>query len=259
MRVLSVVFGILFCLKAFCFDPIVIVVGPPGSGKGYFSQFLSDRYSYAHISAGDLLREEVEKKTECGIKIEPILKRGDPVSAEIMQDVLKRKILEVSKNNRRFTIDGFGGQHPQDVSFLKQCLTDMGLFPQVFVVFIESRDENCMRRMIERRICPNCSRIYNLSSDKPKDGDKCDECGVQLVTRPQDTDSVIAHRIKRYRDCMERNYSQFADHFPSLTVNVDAMGDVTCFYDKIVSEVSTLESQDFFRLYCRMPISADKR
>jgi adenylate kinase len=238
--ILAFVF-VLFLAKAVSspMSGVLIVAGPPGSGKGYLANFFVDKYSFGHISAGDLLREEVSKKTPLGESIANIIKDGNPVKNEVMHTLLKSKVTEEKSKHSFLIIDGFGGQSGEDAPFLQNLLKQIDLFDRTIVVFLESTDEECQKRMAGRLICSTCSRIYNINTSKPKKENFCDFCDQPLIQRPQDTEGTIQKRITRYRDVMKDNYSKFSSIFPYIKFDVDHE-DCIEFYKKLAAAIQKL-------------------
>ncbi len=211
----------LFLTTIYALDPCLIVVGPPGSGKGNFSQYFMKNYGYVHISAGDLLRDEVEKQSEIGQLIEPIIKKGLPIHPDIMKKVLKSKMEQISKlqMTNRMIIDGYGGQHSGDIEFLSDILKELKLHDKTFVIFFESDNHVCIERMKSRLVCKQCGYVHNLITMPPKISDCCNQCSSKLIRRPQDEPKIITNRISHYRENMEPNYLKAKDFFPFIEIN----------------------------------------
>jgi adenylate kinase len=229
---------------------VLILTGPPGSGKGYLASFFVCNYHCGHISAGDLLREEVNKKTSIGISIEDTIRQGKPVANEVMHSLLRTKVIEEREKHSLLIIDGFGGQNSEDVPFLRTLLDQVGLGNRTIAVFLESTDEECQRRMEGRWICNTCARIYNVNTCQPKTENLCDVCNEQLVQRPQDTSKTIQERLARYRTVMAPNYLQFTQIFPWVSFDVDH-GECTEFYQKLATAIQHLPEfmdPDFVRV-----------
>jgi adenylate kinase len=218
---------------------VLIVVGPPGSGKGHLASFFVCNYQCGHISAGDLLREEVNKKTSIGIAIEDIITQGKPVANEVMHTLLQAKVIEQKERHGLFIIDGFGGQSNEDAPFLQNLLEREGLSNRTIAVFLESADEECQRRMEGRLICNTCARIYNTNTFPSEKEGFCDVCNERLIQRPQDTRETIQGRIVRYKTIMESNYSQFSRIFPYVRFDVD-QGECIDFYRKLATAIQHL-------------------
>ncbi|MDR1034895.1 MAG: nucleoside monophosphate kinase [Holosporales bacterium] len=213
---------------------VLILTGPPGSGKGHLASFFASNYPCGHISAGDLLREEVNKKTLIGLSIENTIRQGKPVANEVMHSLFRGKVTEEMGKHSLLIIDGFGGQSSEDVPFLRSLLEQEGLSDRTIAVFLESSDEECQKRMEGRLICNHCARVYNVNTCPPKTEILCDVCSKQLIQRPQDTVETIRNRLARYRTVMEPNYLQLTQIFPWVSFDVDH-GECTEFYQKLAT------------------------
>ena len=170
----------------------LIILGPPGTGKGTISRFIEAKFGCEHISTGDLLRAEVAKKTSIGIKIERILNEGKLVSNETAMQVLSKKIRSLKDG---FVLDGF----PRNIQQAK--LLD-GLLSQQkssldLVLEIDSDDKVVIERLSSRRQCIKCKRIYGHHVPSKKVG-VCDDCGSETIIREDDKSKAIKQRLKIY-------------------------------------------------------------
>lgn len=172
----------------------LVVLGPPGTGKGTISKFIETRFSCTHVSTGDLLREEVASQTELGKKIAPIMAEGKLVEDEI---VLKILIDKLSKLKRNFVLDGFPRNLNQG-ELLDHLLSELGINIDA-VLEIDSGDDVIVKRLSARRQCVKCKRIYGL--DVPsKDEGKCDDCHAETALREDDRPETVRKRLRVYAD-----------------------------------------------------------
>lgn len=211
---------LFFSPSLFSFDATILVFGPPGSGKGTFSQYLKENYRYNHISAGDLVRQEIDKKTAIGRSIEERVKRGEFIDSSIMHELIRCKVLEYKDAGRPFIIDGFG-RTQEDMQFLYTLLTSLDLLNNTFVLFLESPDEVCKERIMHRSLCSQCGHVYNTITSPPCLAERCDRCSGRLKQRLNDTPLVIEKRLKEYRTFTEGNYRKGLLFFPSLFYRTD--------------------------------------
>lgn len=202
-------------------EPVIIVLGPPGSGKGNFSQFLKENYNYNHLGAGDLLRQEINQKTSLGLQIEDVVKNGDYIDTQIMHYLMTKAVSELQKMGRPFTIDGFGGNE-HDMEFLQQLLSEHLLLTHTFVFFLDADDAVCKKRMSNRLICRQCEQIYNADSIIPEREGRCDHCSGELFRRNNDKLEIIEKRLRLYRESVEGNYRKALKFFPCLFFRADA-------------------------------------
>jgi adenylate kinase len=179
----------------------VILFGPPGAGKGTQAKFIVDHFSIPQISTGDLLRENVGKGTELGVKAKQIMNRGELVPDELVCDMVAVR-LTADDCARGFILDGF----PRTVAQAKWLDAQLegpvfdrlnGSRTPVVVSFVVEYNA-LLQRLTGRRSCPTCGRIYNVHFQPPQKPDTCDVDGTQLITRKDDREDVIAERLKAY-------------------------------------------------------------
>ena len=202
----------------------IIIFGPPGTGKSVYSQFLVERYSFKHIAMGDLLRREIEGKTKTGIKIGPIVDRGELVPDEITVDLLKKEIEKTEQDN--IVLDGF----PRDLNQAKKLDYIMSIDIALNIV---TSEKSIIKRISLRVICEKCDKVYNLVSLKPKQKDICDDCGGRLVQREDDKLKAIKERLKVY----QKNTHPVIDHYKEKGIlkEIDGEGSIEEVFKKVVA------------------------
>lgn len=223
-------------------DPIVIVVlGPPGSGKGTFSQFLKQNYKYAHLSAGDIVRREIENKTPIGLQIANIVEKGRYIDTQVMRELLTHKVYESKNDNVSFIIDGFG-RTDEEIQFLYNLLLQLNLISKTFVLFFDTNDALCEERMSNRIVCSRCEHIYNTSTAIPVIKGICDICSGRLKQRINDTPEIIKKKVHDYREKIEPNYKKSLLFFPYLFYCTDSGLDICMqFYKKLGAKISDFQ------------------
>lgn len=170
----------------------LVLLGPPGSGKGTYSSRIAKEFEIPHISTGDLLREEVKKGTELGERAKEYMNRGELVPNEIVLEILKQR-LQQPDCERGFILDGF----PRNLEQAKI----LGTIATIdLVIYLDVPDEIIIERLSNRRICRECGAIYNLKSMPPKVPGKCDVCGSELYQRDDDKPETIKNRLEVYRE-----------------------------------------------------------
>lgn len=208
----------VICFNNICAASVLILVGPPGSGKGHISQALRDGYGFNHISAGDLLRRAVDEKV-CGYEdIELKIKAGIPVENKVMHNLLKTQIERCINNGSRIIIDGFGGQSKEDVPFLYELLRINNLVVSAKTLYLVSSDDRCMERMGNRVICSVCARVYGRQMLQ-REG--CSVCGGKLSVRSGDDPNTAKRRLERYNQVMKDNYGLYKQYISYAEFNVD--------------------------------------
>lgn len=175
----------------------IIFIAPPAAGKGTQSDLLVKKYGYAHISTGDLLRNEVSEGTELGKELDSILKTGALVSDEIVTALLKKR-LSSDDVQKGFILDGYPRTVDQ-AKTLTELANELGIDLGV-ALYLDMDEVTAMHRALGRVTCPQCKRGYNKYEDvlKPKVENICDDCGVELTSRSDDNEETFKVRFQTY-------------------------------------------------------------
>ncbi|MCS7179935.1 MAG: adenylate kinase [bacterium] len=173
---------------------IIILLGPPGAGKGTVGERLSKILNMPLISTGDLLRENVKDKTELGLKAKEYMDRGELVPDNIVISILIKRI-EKDDCKNGFILDGFPRNINQALNLEKYVISE-----KVSVIYLKADDEFLINRLSNRRICENCGTIYHLINIPPKVNGVCDKCGGKLIQREDDREEVIRNRLIIYHE-----------------------------------------------------------
>ena len=204
----------------------VVLLGPPGAGKGTQSKRITEHYRIPQISTGDLLRENVKQGTPLGLQIHDLIARGELVSDHLVCDIVAWRLRETDAQ-RGFILDGFPRTGKQAVwldSFLKFEFGDPGKWSEwlPIVVCIKVDYNKLLLRITGRRTCPVDGTIYNIYSNPPLVDEICDKDGTKLVTRDDDREEVIRERL----DTFERQTKPVAEHYGRLGRVVEVNGDL---------------------------------
>jgi adenylate kinase len=173
----------------------IIFLGPPGSGKGTQAKELAKKFGVPHLSTGDMLREQIAAGTPLGLKVKPIMERGELVPDSLVLRIIAERIERVDCFHG-FVFDGF----PRTVTqarYLGELLKQHGL-KQPFVIHMVIGTAILMRRLTGRRVCSKCGEIYNIYNRPPKLPGICDIDGGELIHRPDDREEVVAPRLHAY-------------------------------------------------------------
>lgn len=175
----------------------IIFLAPPAAGKGTLSELLVEKYGYGHISTGDLLREEIKNKTEIGMQAESLMKEGKFVSDDVIIELISNRISKPDCENG-YILDGFPRTLVQAEKYdelLNELGKDLGV-----VIYINIDKQMAMQRACSRITCPKCGRIFNKYSNemKPKVEGICDDCGVELTQRADDSEETFVKRFDEY-------------------------------------------------------------
>lgn len=169
----------------------LVLIGPPGSGKGTQSNILVEKRGYAHVSTGDLLRSEVAKGTDLGVRIKSVMDNGELVTDELVTELLKENI---DLSSKQYIFDGFP-RNVHQAEVLDSVILD-GV--DYVAVFFNVNLERLIERVINRRVSSDGKHIYNLVSNPPKKEGLCDETGLHLIQREDDKEQVVRNRIEVY-------------------------------------------------------------
>jgi adenylate kinase len=166
----------------------VVFLGPPGAGKGTQAKRVVEKLGLLHLSTGDLLRDEVARKTTLGDKAKGYMDRGELVPEALIIDMIRGRFAQAKKG---FLLDGF----PRTVA---QAEALEGITGLDAVVSIELSREEVVRRLTSRRVCRGCGAIYNLTFNLSSDAGRCSACGGELYQRDDDRPAVIENRYDVY-------------------------------------------------------------
>jgi adenylate kinase len=173
----------------------VILIGPPGVGKGTQAKFLTERLRVPHVSTGDLLRAAVKEGTPLGRKAKGFMEAGQLVPDPLIGDLLAERLAQPDAGNG-FILDGFP-RTVEQVGILDRVLAGRGATLDRVLMLVAPEAE-IVRRLSGRRTCPSCGAVFHLESRPPKAAGVCDDCGSALVQRPDDTEEVIRERLRVY-------------------------------------------------------------
>jgi len=168
----------------------LVLLGPPGSGKGTQAKRLVEELKIAHISTGDLLREAVKAQSELGARSKEYMDAGKLVPDELVIALVREK---VSSLDGGFVLDGF----PRTIEQAKELES---ITPVDAVIDLEVDLDLLVERLTKRRSCRECGAVYHLMFNPPKEEGKCDRCGGELYQRSDDTEATVKQRLETYMD-----------------------------------------------------------
>jgi len=203
----------------------IILLGPPGVGKGTYAEILKEKLELPHISTGDILREMAKEETEEGKNIKEIMDKGNLIPDELITEILKKRLKKEDCKNG-FILDGYPRTIPQAESLKKIIKMDK-------VIDYAAKDEIILQRLGGRLTCRSCGAIFHAKNSPPKKNGICDNCGGELYTREDQTDEAIKERLKVYRNQTEPLIEYYQKE--ELLIEIDANAGLDQV-DKIIGE-----------------------
>jgi adenylate kinase len=199
----------------------LVLVGPPGAGKGTQAQFVSAHLAVLQISTGDIFRANVSEGTSLGKQAREFMDAGDLVPDEITVAMVRDR-LESDDADRGFLLDGFPRTVPQAVQ-LDEILRELDTELDVVLELVVD-DGEVVRRLSGRRTCRRCGHIWHVDFDPPSADGICDNCGGELFQRDDDQAATIRHRLEVYYEQTAPLIGYYAEQ--GILVGIDAMGPV---------------------------------
>lgn len=213
----------------------LVLVGPPGSGKGTQAKKLVEREQLSYIGTGEILRDAIRNGTALGAQIEPLLRQGLLVPDRVVNDVVA-ELFRSAKRPDRFVLDGYPRTLTQAVAFdelLRQLHQSIDA-----VVNLAISDDEVVHRISGRRCCTNvsCGRPYHLIASPPKVPNTCDKCGSPLFLRDDDREETIRRRLAEFH----KNTDSLLEHYTrqGLVRNISALDDMETIYANILAGLS---------------------
>ncbi len=186
---------------------VLILLGPPGSGKGTQATLLRDKFKLPHISTGDLLRDHIRRGTDLGSKAKSFIDKGLLVPDQIIMDLLFDRVAQ-KDCAQGYILDGF----PRTLAQAKKLQSHLEGRIKPVIIDLDLKDSQIIERLCKRVSCEQCGTPYHLKYSPPKEEGKCDKCKAILVQRSDDTPEVISKRLKVYHE----QTSPLIDYYSAL-------------------------------------------
>jgi adenylate kinase len=209
----------------------IVLLGPPGSGKGTQADLLAQRYSLTHISTGDILRQAMHEQTALGRQAEKQIKAGQLVSDDIVSELVDEQLKTQKMHTRGFLFDGYPRNVTQVYQFdgilsnHRMALSD--------VVNLEVPEQTLLQRLMGRRTCSVCGRTININMHQADDTQFCEICGGELIQRVDDDLTTVQKRLGVYQSETRPVLAVYGDRGLLRTVSGD--GNVEEVFQRLVS------------------------
>jgi adenylate kinase len=215
----------------------LILLGPPGAGKGTQCKRIIEKYEMVHLSSGDILRAERAGNTELGQKAQSYMDSGQLVPDDV---IIGMMIGAMKTASGGYVLDGFPRTIVQGEE-LDKALAEIGEKVDG-IVDLQVPDEILLARLTGRRSCPACGAVYHVENLKPKVDGICDKDGEALVQRPDDTSDVVANRLKTYHEQTAAVVGYYKGN-GNVIINIDAAQNVDDVTASVFGELDGLNGQ----------------
>lgn len=208
----------------------LVILGPPGAGKGTQAEYIVERYNIPHISTGDIFRENIKNNTELGKKAKSYMDKGLLVPDDLVIALVEDR-LNKADAKEGFLLDGFPRTVAQAVSL--DSILDKNNDKLTKVINISVDPEILIERAVGRRVCKTCGMTYHVKFNPPKEEGICDKDGTKLIQRDDDTEETVKTRISVYFD----QTAPLIDYYraQNLLVDIDGAKDIDKVFEDIVN------------------------
>lgn len=210
----------------------LIFMGPPASGKGTQTKMLSKRTGFPHVDTGSLLRSAIKNETEYGKIAKGYIEKGQLAPAELVASIIKERLMQEDCKNG-YILDGYPRSLEQAL-MLDEIMADInkGTETEFKAICFDIPDEMLLERIVNRRSCPKCGRIYNTKFLPPKVEGICDFDGETLTQRKDDTEEVAKARFKTYYEQTEPLIDFYTKR--GVLLHLEATGTTDEIFDKLL-------------------------
>jgi adenylate kinase len=215
----------------------LVLVGPPGAGKGTQAQFIASHFAIPKISTGDIFRANVSAGTELGVEARKYMEAGDLVPDEVTIGMVEDRLGKDDAQSG-FLLDGFP-RTVRQAEVLDELLAGRDAALDVVLELVVDDDE-VVRRLSGRRTCHRCGHVWHLDFDPPGQEGVCDRCGGELFQRDDDSEETIRHRLEVYADQTSPLIGYYGDR--GLLRGVDATGPVEDVTERAINALRRFET-----------------
>lgn len=198
----------------------LVLLGPPGAGKGTQAKVLSNNLHIPHISTGDIFREVKESGSELGKKLDGYMEQGVLVPDEIVNQIVIERLNRDDVKEAGFILDGYPRTRPQ-AEVLDKALGGMGINLDL-VIYMKTSKKKILSRLTGRRVCRGCGRIFHLKNIPPKKEGRCDFCQGELYLREDDKEETVIKRLEVY----QKQTQELIDYYTKKQILKTVSGDL---------------------------------
>ena len=217
----------------------IVLLGPPGAGKGTQAVMLKEKKGFLHLSTGDILRENVKNNTEIGKKAKAFMEKGELVPDDIVIEMMLNTI-KASRDKKDFILDGF----PRTAYQAKILDSELGKLelPIEIVVYFKTGIDTVISRLAGRRLCTKCGASYHIANMPPKKQGVCDKCGAELYQRKDDGEETIKKRLEVYNN----QTKELIDYYRAQGILKEVSGDLEAgkVYEELLGILNACKSDD---------------
>jgi len=221
----------------------IVLLGPPGAGKGTQAVILAEKKRFLHLSTGDILRENVKDNTDIGKRAKAFMEKGELVPDDIVIEMMLNTIRN-AKNQGNFILDGF----PRTVYQAKKLDAELSKLklPIDMVVYFKTSLKIVISRLTGRRLCSKCGANYHIVNMPPKKQGICDKCGSELYQRKDDSEEAIKKRLEVYNT----QTKELIDYYKAQGILKEISGDLEApnVYEELSGILNTCEADDRYKV-----------
>ena len=211
----------------------LVLVGPPGAGKGTQAVHLAQHFAIPHISTGDIFRSNIKGETELGLLAKSYMDKGELVPDSVTNDMVADRLTSSDTANG-FLLDGYP-RNVDQARFLDGVLTSRNI-PLDAVLEFQLENSEIVKRLSGRRVCKNCGATFHVTLDQPKEAGICDKCQGELYQRDDDKEEVIANRLSVYANQTEPIIKYYEG--ANLLKSISALGEISDISKQAIAALS---------------------
>lgn len=210
----------------------LLIMGAPGSGKGTYASRIKNYFGIPHISTGDMFREAMKNETPTGLLAKGYIDKGMLVPDEVTNQLVKER-LSMNDCKKGFLLDGYP-RNLEQAEVLNGILNELNI-NLTAAINLQIEDEKIINRIVNRRMCTNCGKGYNLISLKPKQENVCDDCGAPLYQRKDDNVETISNRLSVYNMQTKPLIAYYENK--GIVMNINSDDSIENVVEKIIKQL----------------------